>query len=70
VVVACGWQERQRRQAVVARAFAQACDEAGLDPHPAGECPGLGCPCEDRADQIEARALELVEAELGPLAPA
>jgi hypothetical protein len=53
---------------IISRAFLQACDEAGLPPHPGGDCPAGGdCPCEDLAEQIEARTLELVEAELGPL---
>jgi hypothetical protein len=52
---------------IIARAFLQACNEAGLLPHPGGDCPAGDCPCEDLADQIEARMLELVEAELGPL---
>ena len=41
-------------------AWRQAMAEAGLPPHPGGKCPSLPCPCEAVADQVTARACELL----------
>ena len=61
----CEWLEQRRIQAVIDAVFAQVCEEAGLAPHPAGECPSADCRCEDLADAIETRAVQLIEERLG-----
>lgn len=57
---------RRGGKAVIA-AFTQACREAGIPPHPGGECPAPGCRCKDEgvAEQVEARTAELAAARLG-----
>lgn len=61
----CGWSRRRRAERAVTEAFYQAMAEAGIKPHPGGECPSPGCRCEELADSIEARAEELAAVKLG-----
>jgi hypothetical protein len=61
----CNWPQRQRAERAVTEAFFQAMAEAGIPPHPGGECPAADCRCEELADSIEARAEELAAAKLG-----
>lgn len=61
----CRWLAEQEAVALTLRAFKQACDEAGIPEHPGGKCPTPDCNCRDLADQVEARAIEIAEAELG-----
>lgn len=65
----CGFtarrRARRRAEEAVTAAFLQACREFGIAPHPGGDCPSPECPCERLGDAIEARAVELVAAELG-----
>ncbi len=61
----CNWLRKREIKARTLRAFKQACQEAGIAEHPGGKCPTAGCNCEDLADQIEARAIAIIEAELG-----
>jgi hypothetical protein len=52
---------RRRAEAAYAAAFAQACREAGVGPHPGGVCPDGGCRCEELSGRIAARALDLMK---------
>lgn len=61
----CAWLQRRRADEAIAAAFRQAFEESGLPPHPGGECPAPGCPCESMTDAMEARAIELAAAKLG-----
>jgi hypothetical protein len=61
----CGWSRRRRAEIAVMQAFRQAMDEAGIAPHPDGECPAPDCRCVELADSITARAEELAAATLG-----
>jgi hypothetical protein len=61
----CGWSRRRRAERAVTDAFFQAMAEAGVPPHPGGECPSPDCRCGELADSIEARAEELAAAKLG-----
>ena len=61
----CGWMERRRAELVIAGAFRQAFEEAGLPPHPGGECPSPDCRCAEMTDSIMARAEELAAGRLG-----
>jgi acetyl-CoA acetyltransferase len=68
-VTDCGWSQRRRAERAVTEAFYQAMEEAGIPPHPGGECPTADCRCEELADSIEARAAELAAAKLGVPVP-
>jgi hypothetical protein len=61
----CNWLAERMAERRTLRAFKQACQEAGIPEHPNGECPAPDCNCRDFADQVEARAIEIIEAELG-----
>jgi len=61
----CAWSRRRRFEEVLVRSFTDACTEAGIAPHIDGKCPTPDCPCEEKADSIEARALELAAQRLG-----
>jgi hypothetical protein len=63
----CNWLRHRQRERIVLDAFKQACAEAGIPEHPAGDCPTPGCRCEELGDQVEARAIQIIEAKLGPL---
>jgi hypothetical protein len=65
----CNWSRRQRAERAVTDAFYQAMAEAGIPPHPGGDCPSPDCRCEELADSIEARATELAAARLGVSVP-
>ena len=61
----CGWLRKREAERLTVRAFHQAMAEFGIPHHPGGECPFPGCQCADLADQVEARAVQIVEAALG-----
>ena len=63
----CNWLRNRRVEAITLRAFKQACREAGIPEHPGGRCPSPDCRCEELADQVEARAIEIIEKKLGPV---
>lgn len=65
----CGWLRDREAEALTLRAFKQACDEAGIAGHPDGKCPFPDCNCRDFADRVEARAIQIIEAQIGPLPP-
>lgn len=65
--MSCNWLRNRQADAVVLHAFKQASQEAGIPDHPGGQCPSPDCTCRDLADQVEARAVEIIEEKLGPL---
>jgi hypothetical protein len=65
----CGWMRRRRAEEVVTGAFLEAMREFGIAEHSNGECPAPGCRCDELADQIEARAVEITAAKLGVPVP-
>lgn len=66
----CGWLTRRGTEHMVIHAFQQACGEFGIPGHLNGECPSPDCDCEALGDQVEARAIEIIEQELGRPLPA
>lgn len=61
----CNWLAQREAERRTIRAFKQAMTDLGIPEHPGGKCPAPDCRCEDLADQVEARAIEIIEAELG-----
>ena len=63
----CRWLAKRRAEQIVVAAFTQACREAGIPPHPGGECPAQPCPCKDDAvsGRVEERAIALAAERLG-----
>lgn len=66
----CSWLRMREHERLVLRAFVQAMTDLGIPEHPDGQCPGPDCDCETKADQVEARAIQIIEDKLGhPLPP-
>jgi hypothetical protein len=63
--VDCAWMRRRDAERRTIRAFKQAMADLGIPDHPGGKCPSPDCRCKALADQVEARAIAIVEAELG-----
>ena len=61
----CRWLLERKAERLTIQAFKQAMTEAGIPEHPGGKCPTPDCNCEDLADQVEARAIQIVEEKLG-----
>jgi hypothetical protein len=57
----CNWLRRREAETRTLQAFKQAMTDLGLADHPNGQCPYPGCRCEELADQVEARAIEIIE---------
>lgn len=63
----CNWLRMREHERLVLGAFRQAMTDLGIPEHPDGQCPRPDCDCESRADEVEARAIQIIEAKIGPL---
>lgn len=66
----CDWMRQREAERLTVGVFKQAMAEFGIHDHLMGKCPSPDCECKVLADQVEARAIQIVEEHLGHPLPA